>query len=406
MRQGSLIEPQELIDRLGVEGLCRTADEYFHGFGADEQSNFKPFGTLDDAPRCLLHLGQVLGALQLGVGMTVVDSGAGTAWLTRALAQIGVEAIAVDPSARALELGEKLAAEDVRRPLWVAPRFVVFDGHRIALDDQSVDRVVSFDAFHHVPNPGEVLAEMYRVLRPGGLVALSEPGALHAYTAASQSEMRRYDVLENNIDPDELARLAHRAGFTAVWSMPLLDQPPMLNPRRRRGLVGGLPSLEVLVRLFRQLRASMRNRSITLLCKGEPAIDSRRPEGLEYRVRRRELAGQAVVGEDAAFVLEIENSGEAIWRASGPRDLGVVRLGGRLVSGPEDGVEGAWGVDLPRVGLERDLRPGEVCELLLPLRFRRTGTYELELDLVSEQVTWFRHRSSEPVPVRIEVVGR
>ena len=37
-----------------------------------------------------------------------------------------------------------------------------FDGHRLELDDESVDRVACNDAFHHVPNPGEVLAEFAR----------------------------------------------------------------------------------------------------------------------------------------------------------------------------------------------------------------------------------------------------
>lgn len=54
----------------------------------------------------------------------------------------------------------------------VEPVFLPFDGIRLNLPDHSMDRVVVNDAFHHIPNVGDVLKEFYRVLKPGGLVSM------------------------------------------------------------------------------------------------------------------------------------------------------------------------------------------------------------------------------------------
>ena len=82
------------------------------------------------------------------------------------LAQMGCATVSVDASAKALELGkqwyEHIPPALMPRP----PQFLVFDGHRIDLPDASVDRIISFDAFHHVANPKEVIAEFARVLKP------------------------------------------------------------------------------------------------------------------------------------------------------------------------------------------------------------------------------------------------
>src|SRR4029077_2535679 len=90
---------------------------------------------------------------------------------------------------------------------------LVFDGRRIDLPDASVDRIVSFDAFHHLPNPDEVLREFARVLKPGGIAGFAEPGARHSRSPMSQFEMRTYRVVENDIDVHAIWRTAARCGF-------------------------------------------------------------------------------------------------------------------------------------------------------------------------------------------------
>ncbi|WP_255375793.1 class I SAM-dependent methyltransferase [Saccharomonospora sp. CUA-673] len=157
--------------------------------------------------------------------MTVLDFGAGTCWTSRWLTQLGCRVIASDISPSALELGRHLyerAPVLGERP---EPEFLVFDGHRIDLPDASVDRILSYDALHHVPNPDDVIAEFARVLRPGGIAAFSEPGATHSLQPQSQYEMRHFGVLENDVIIEDVWQRAQDRGFTEI-RLCLLDSSP------------------------------------------------------------------------------------------------------------------------------------------------------------------------------------
>ena len=46
--------------------------------------------------------------------------------------------------------------------------FLVGDADRIPCDDASMDTILAFDCMEHVMQPGEILREWHRVLRPGG----------------------------------------------------------------------------------------------------------------------------------------------------------------------------------------------------------------------------------------------
>jgi len=50
----------------------------------------------------------------------------------------------------------------------------------IDLPDASVDRVVCFDSFHHIPNSGKSSRNSAGVLKPGGIAGFSEPGRHHS----------------------------------------------------------------------------------------------------------------------------------------------------------------------------------------------------------------------------------
>jgi SAM-dependent methyltransferase len=100
--------------------------------------------------------------LDLREGRAVLDLGAGTGKLTRALVQTGAEVIAVEP-------GEQMLAE-LRR---VLPDVEAKIGaaEAIPLADDSVDAVTVGQAFHWFRRD-EALPELHRVLRAGGGVGL------------------------------------------------------------------------------------------------------------------------------------------------------------------------------------------------------------------------------------------
>ncbi|MFD8378176.1 methyltransferase domain-containing protein [Streptomyces sp. NPDC059679] len=92
----------------------------------------------------------------------VVDLGAGTGKLTRALRAPGRDVVAVEPSAGMREQFSQ-----------VLPDVRVLDGtgESIPIPDSSVDTLVCAQAWHWV-NPERAVPEVARVLRPGGRLGL------------------------------------------------------------------------------------------------------------------------------------------------------------------------------------------------------------------------------------------
>jgi SAM-dependent methyltransferase len=104
----------------------------------------------------------IVGELDLRTGRTVLDLGAGTGKLTRALVRTGARVIAVEPGEQML--AQLRSAVPEAEPLLGA-------AEAIPLPDASVDGVTIGQAFHWFRHD-EALPELHRVLRPGGAVAL------------------------------------------------------------------------------------------------------------------------------------------------------------------------------------------------------------------------------------------
>jgi SAM-dependent methyltransferase len=79
--------------------------------------------------------------------------------------------LAVDPSLRGRDLArERLAASPI--PV----EFVGLDGQQLPLEDGSVDHVLCTWSLCTIPEPGQALDEIRRVLRPGGQLHFIEHG--------------------------------------------------------------------------------------------------------------------------------------------------------------------------------------------------------------------------------------
>ena len=171
-----LIDPKKLIEELSIEDFNRYSDEYYKKLPAAEIQMGKPFSMPNHTPQLLVRLGLMLESLRLAPGMKVLDFGAGTCWISKSIWQMGCSVVAVDVSEEALRLGRRLFEEYPipNKPLasWDTR---LFDGIRIPAEDEEIDRVICFDAFHHVPNQNEIIQEFYRVLRNGGTIVFNEP---------------------------------------------------------------------------------------------------------------------------------------------------------------------------------------------------------------------------------------
>jgi SAM-dependent methyltransferase len=107
-------------------------------------------------------LGRVIADLGLGPVAAVLDLGAGTGKLTRALVPRFARVIAVEPDdAMRVVLEEVVPGAESRAG----------SAQAIPLDDDEVDAAFSGEAFHWFASP-ETIDELARVLRPGGGLAI------------------------------------------------------------------------------------------------------------------------------------------------------------------------------------------------------------------------------------------
>ena len=116
-------------------------------------------GRPDYAPAVV---GALAAELHLRRGARVLDLGAGTGKLTRALCAWGLDVAAVEPQA---ELREVLAARAG------AARVLAGHAEEVPLSDGSVDAVTVADAFHWF-DAAAALREIRRVLSAGGALAV------------------------------------------------------------------------------------------------------------------------------------------------------------------------------------------------------------------------------------------
>lgn len=237
------IQPSELIARHTVQEHLRFADAYFVGREDHQYLYQKPFYHPSDCAPSVSNLGLLFAGLRLASGMRVLEFAAGSCWLSRILVQLGCSVASCDASALALEIGKALFRKyPPIAPAYTEPEFCVFDGQRLAFDDASFDRIVVNDAFHHIPNMAAVLGEFFRVLKPDGLVAMSEPGRSHSQTEASQYEMQTFNVIENDFVLEDVWQMAQAAGFQDIRICPVLRETDLTLQEYLQCVQGEVPA--------------------------------------------------------------------------------------------------------------------------------------------------------------------
>ena len=132
-------------------------------------------------------------AVRPAVGDTILDLGCGNGFLSQELANaVGPtgRVIGVDPSADMLQSAKERCAN--------SPQVELHEGFAdaIPLSDNSVDAVVSVQVFEYIPDLAAAVAEVARVLKPGGRVAI---GDMHFDTWAwhSADEARMSAMMES-----------------------------------------------------------------------------------------------------------------------------------------------------------------------------------------------------------------
>jgi ubiquinone/menaquinone biosynthesis C-methylase UbiE len=378
-----VIDAEELVRTYSVAQLAETAEEYFAAVSSWTYHLAKPLGSVSEAPTMLAHFGAMLSALQLEPGLDLLDFGAGSCWTSRMLTQLGCQVVACDVSETALAMGRRLF--ELQPPFGDGSiRFLPFDGLGIELPDESVDRISCMDAFHHVPNWPEVLAEFHRVLRPGGRAVLAEGGPHHSRTQQAQEEMRNFTVVERDMVVEDFAALATAVGFgpTTVGiyaGIPHLVPAETFSADLASGEVAKAAAISFLDN----------HRLVVLSKPGQRSLTSRGLDGLGGTIEAEHLGGRR-------FAVTVTNTGASTWLGSGA-PVGAVNLGVQLFDADDRRVD----LDYLRLPLHdnpsTETSPGQQIRIEFELPAPEITPFRLTFDLVSEGVAWFRVVGASPM---------
>lgn len=151
-------------------------------------------------------LAWIADAVPVGGDERVLDVAGGTGAVGRYVSRGGAGCVVLDLVPEMLAAGARAAVDEDRRDVL----FVRGDATDIPFADDQFDVVVTRFALHHIDRPERAVAEMARVCRPGGRVAVID--------MLGQGE--RHDELERLRDPshvhalgrDELTELIRGAG--------------------------------------------------------------------------------------------------------------------------------------------------------------------------------------------------
>ena len=332
----------------------------------------------------------------------VLDFAAGTGWATELLARVGVRTVSIDLSHEMLRRGRQRLAADARLVFRDDARFVAARGQALPFGDAVFDGVLCLNALHHLPSYAAALAEIHRVLKPGGRAVFSEPGTAHAVEPLSAFRMREHAVLEKRVSLPLVHRLAHDAGFTRMRVVPLRASGAYVFDYTASAGDGA-----ALERMWADtLRLSPGEHARFVLHKGDdPPPDSLLPAQklfgrLGAAISLAHATYAAAAGQPFTDRLRIANTGSVTWRARGRRFGGQVTCGLKICDG--DGT--ILREDLGRTPLPRDVAPGEDVELeMIVPGALAPGRYVLRYDMVVEGVTWFEFQGSPCVQRTMQI---
>jgi len=371
----NFIDVRDLIIDLSDQELIDSANAYWKNVRFEHHVVHKPFSFLQEAHYISRHLSLLFYAANLSPGLRILEIGCGAGWLSIVLAELGMICTGIDLSSNAIELANvKKSWHQKLRPGSVVD-FAIFDGHDLLFEDAAFDRVIFFDAFHHVRDQRSLLSEISRVLRPGGRVAMCEPAPGHSRSDAAQQEMRKYKVIENDIDITLINNIISNLGLRAAVMLLQQQEPLMVS---QESYFGDLSLIQ------NQIMAKMESAKYGLQCfyieKPKYKIDSRNIEGLGGAL---EMLSTPNSSDGNVFNLRVKNTGTGFWL--GDRGPGKVNLNVRVTSKRGQ----VTNLRFPISNL--DIPPLEIILVRVPLAISVDARYidMVTFDLVSEDIVWF-----------------
>jgi SAM-dependent methyltransferase/glycosyltransferase involved in cell wall biosynthesis len=359
----------------------------------------------DTGFRYLFDFMVVAKSMDLRPGAKVLDFASGSGYVSELLNRVGYITVAFDLDPGLLAIGRERLTMDTRCDP-ARTSFVLGDGLCLPFLNESFDGIICMNALHHMPDYHAALAEMHRVLRPGGRAVFSEPGAEHSKTPESVNMMKEYGVLERDVILSEIYRLAKAVGFRRMILKPFVSPEHVeLNyeefPSFKKGAKVSSAYLtpQEIATFIEQFHPLF-----YLEKGGERPLTSATasPELLRARIVIKDCPGRVGQGQRIRVVALCENTGQSLWLAQ-PRPFGGhVTFGVKVLTPAGRLLDDSRGRQL----LSEDVPSGGRTEVIseVSLEGFKPGRYRVLFDMVNELVHWFQDKGSEAAERWVEIV--
>jgi SAM-dependent methyltransferase len=263
------------------------------------------------------------------------------------------------------------------------------DARQLLFRDDTFDFIFCLSSLEHFGKASDqlkALREMFRVLKPGGVAALT-----------TELILNRLGRGRGYFRFNKLSELVSAAGF--IWDEPIDSSieeeyacPPLAMPMEVRR------APNVILRNFNTIYTSLSLflRKPESVEKGRNAVTGPEQDaptrGFEYSARMDVLAIPERVKSDEGFKirLRVENTGDAPWFKNSSQSH-MIRVGVSLLDSGRQSLD----LEIPHFELPRDICPGEAVEVTLPLPpLKKKGTVYVQIDLVKELCFWFKEKGS------------
>lgn len=207
------------------EEYIRAAKEYPTKIGQTNYMFFKPFDSTPGNPSyyyLMFDFLSLLKAMQIPFHGAILEVGSGPGWITEILMSLGFEVDAIEPSEDFIQIAQERLRRHIEHHQIKHPSRVTFHATTLEecdLPDESFDAILFYAAMHHIVDEDKGVAQCMRLLKPGGIVGISEaawkPGDKEL-EAAIELEMATYHTLENPFTTAYLDHLFMKHGFSEV----------------------------------------------------------------------------------------------------------------------------------------------------------------------------------------------